>query len=202
MSEIGIKGSCGPNDNGYINVNIRDAAKSLRGASELWSEGHYPHSNAKVMPDDHPIAKALAALAEVDKATAWFANTTHDPELFKPHVPSEQAQHRWDHLYQPRGSDMKLDGKFQGYIYKVKDGSVVPDDEYVVFLAKDNVFAAILPLYLEECFRQGADIDQIAAVKRMIERLNKWRDDNPERCKVPDAKGERMLDLPESDGTK
>jgi hypothetical protein len=40
---------------------------------------------------------------------------------------------------------MKLDAKFYGDLRKVKDGSAVPDDEWAVFLAKDNAFAAILP---------------------------------------------------------
>lgn len=34
----------------------------------------------------------------------------------------------------------KLDAKFYGEIRKVKDGAVVPEDEYVVFLAKDTAF--------------------------------------------------------------
>jgi len=36
---------------------------------------------------------------------------------------------------------MKLDAKFFGEIFKAKDHSRVPDDEYAVFLAKDNAFA-------------------------------------------------------------
>jgi hypothetical protein len=39
----------------------------------------------------------------------------------------------------------KLDAKFYGNIFKAKDNSQVPDDEYVVFLAKDNAFARGLP---------------------------------------------------------
>ena len=42
---------------------------------------------------------------------------------------------------------MKLDKKFVGQITKVKDGSIVGEDEYVVFLAKDTAFASILPTY-------------------------------------------------------
>lgn len=88
---------------------------------------------------------------------------------------------------------MKLDAKFYGEIRKVKDDSVVPDDEYVVFLAKDNAFARILPDYRDMCVRMGADSEQVSAVDRMIERLNAWRGANPERLKVPDAKDEKLL---------
>lgn len=88
----------------------------------------------------------------------------------------------------------KLDAKFEGIITKVKDGTRVPDDEYVVFLAKDTAFAAILPLYRETCVIFGADREQIEAVDRMIQRLNLWRSNNRERCKIPDARGERLLD--------
>lgn len=88
---------------------------------------------------------------------------------------------------------MKLDGKFYGEVRKVKDDSIVPDDEYVVFLAKDNAFAAILPVYRAVCIALGADAEQIAAVDRMIGRMDMWRFENRHRLKVPDAKGEKLL---------
>lgn len=88
---------------------------------------------------------------------------------------------------------MKLDAKFYGELRKVKDDSVVPDDEYVVFLAKDDAFAAVLPVYRAICLSLGADKEQVNAVDRMISRLHRWREDHPERLKVPDAKGEKLL---------
>lgn len=90
---------------------------------------------------------------------------------------------------------MKLDAKFyvDGVLRKVKDDSAVGHDEYVVFLAKDTAFANILPTYRAECMDLGADPEQIAAVDRMIDRLRAWRQANPGRLKVPDAKGEKLL---------
>lgn len=88
---------------------------------------------------------------------------------------------------------MKLDAKFSGVIFKIKDGSIVTDDEYVVFLAKDTAFANILPAYRAECVRLGADQEQIAAVDRMVLRLKDWRKTYPDRLKVPDAKGEKLV---------
>ncbi len=87
----------------------------------------------------------------------------------------------------------KLDAKFSGVVVKVKDGTIVPDDEYVVFLAKDNAFAAILPAYRDKCKEIGCDDEQIAAVDRLILRLGLWRAQNQHRVKKPDAKGERLI---------
>lgn len=89
----------------------------------------------------------------------------------------------------------KLDAKFYGNIYKAKDDSRVGDDEYVIFLAKDNAFAAVLPQYREKCVEMGADAEQIAAVDAMLERLHAWREAHPERLKVPDAAGEKLLNV-------
>jgi hypothetical protein len=89
---------------------------------------------------------------------------------------------------------MKLDSKFYGAVRKVKDDSFVPEDEYVIFLAHDNAFAMILPAYRKACIDLGADTEHIAALDRMIERLAAWRAANPDRLKIPDARGERLLD--------
>lgn len=90
---------------------------------------------------------------------------------------------------------MKLDAKFYGQIRKAKDDTLVNDEEYVVFLAKDNAFALTLPIYRQVCVALGADSEQIAAVDDVIRRLNWWRERNRKACKVPDAKGEKMLDV-------
>lgn len=87
----------------------------------------------------------------------------------------------------------KLDAKFYGAVYKVKDDTQVCGDEYVVFLAKDNAFAAVLPVYRAVCVSLGADDEQVAAIDRMIDRLHAWRASNPDKLKVPDAKGEKLL---------
>lgn len=82
---------------------------------------------------------------------------------------------------------MKLDGKFHGVIVKNKDGSVVPQDQWVVFLAKDNAFLPTLHFYYDECERQGAAMEQLEAVAAMIVRVGEWRKDNPSKCKTPDV---------------
>lgn len=89
---------------------------------------------------------------------------------------------------------MKLDSKFYGTIKKVKNGQLVGNDEYMVFLAKDTAFANILPKYLDECRRLGADAEHLDAVGRTIVRVTQWRAMHPHQCKVPDAKSEALLD--------
>jgi hypothetical protein len=91
---------------------------------------------------------------------------------------------------------MKLDAKFTGEIRKIKNGAVVPEDEYVVFLAQDTAFYLTLPTYRRKCIELGCDPEQIAALDRMWARLTDWRSDNPDRCKVPGAAGEILGDIP------
>lgn len=88
---------------------------------------------------------------------------------------------------------MKLDRKFYGELRKVKDDSVVPDDQWNAFLTKDNAFAAIVQLYPAACRAIGCDDEQYNAALVLVRRINLWRDANPELCKVPDAKGEKLL---------
>jgi hypothetical protein len=87
----------------------------------------------------------------------------------------------------------KLDGKFSGVIIKSSDGSIVPEDQYMVFLAKDNALPATLEFYEEECERIGAQPEQIEAVRKLRARLQVWRQLNPELCKVPDVKPGQLL---------
>jgi len=93
----------GPNDYGYINQHVRKAAAEIKHAMEIWCEGHYAHSNAKSIPWDHPLVKALSALSDVDFDTAGYDNKEHDPSLFARHQPTEAAMHRWDGTEGPPG---------------------------------------------------------------------------------------------------
>ena len=90
-------------------------------------------------------------------------------------------------------SEVKLDKKFYGVIRKAKDDSIVPSDQWVLFLAKDNAFAAILPNYYDECVELGCDAEQLDRVSQMIANVGIWRSMNPDKLKNPDAAGEKLL---------
>lgn len=82
---------------------------------------------------------------------------------------------------------MKLDGKFRGTVIKTKNHQVVSQDQWMVFLAKDNAVPAMLAFYEAECLRQGAEPAQIEAVARLRRRVDAWRVENPQLCKVADV---------------
>ena len=108
----GPPGPFGPNDSGYINELVRRAAGLLTRATELYCQGHYPHSNARDIPAEHGLCRALAALADVDSNTACFANRTPEPALFEPCRPTEADKHRWDQYQGEPGlppSELSLD---------------------------------------------------------------------------------------------
>jgi hypothetical protein len=88
----------------------------------------------------------------------------------------------------------KLDLKFYGTIFKAKDGSEVPQSQWVAFLAQDDAFVMTLPTYLENCIKMGCDDAQIAAVERLMANVNEVRRADPARNKKPDAVGEAMID--------
>lgn len=88
---------------------------------------------------------------------------------------------------------LKLDGKFHGVIVKNKDGTIVPQDQWMCFLVKDNAVPAMLRTYYEECRRLGADQSQLKAVGEMMARVDMWRANWPQLCKVPDVQKEEII---------
>lgn len=79
----------------------------------------------------------------------------------------------------------EIDGKYAGYIYNRRTGAKI-DDDWVVFRAKDNAFAAALPYYLKACIDRKCNAAHIESVAAMIGRVDQWREDHPELCKNPD----------------
>ncbi len=90
------KGRYEPNDEGFINDHVREAAQSIAKAIHIYCEGHYAHSNARDIPAGHPLVEIMKRLADLDLATAEKANRAHDPKLFKIHKPSAKAKTRWN----------------------------------------------------------------------------------------------------------
>jgi hypothetical protein len=92
--------------------------------------------------------------------------------------------------------ELKLDRKFFGEVFKSKDGSKVPESQWMVFLAKDNAVPATLRFYRTECERLGAKKTQLDAVDAMIQRVDRYRVTYPQLCKVPDATHQELAKLP------
>lgn len=95
-TSLGPKAVFGPNDGGYIWSFALESAKALKEAQKIYSLGHYPHSNARVIPIDHPLRKAMVILSEIDKEFAHFANRKPGGEEFKTFEPTEEQKKRWD----------------------------------------------------------------------------------------------------------
>lgn len=79
-----------------------------------------------------------------------------------------------------------LDTKVYGVLFTVKDNQPIPPDEFIVFRPHDNLLEATLVYYLGECIARGADQEQVDAVHELLSRVRAWREQHPERCKLPD----------------
>lgn len=90
------KGRYEPNDDGFINDHVREAAKSIGKAIHIYCEGHYAHSNARDIPQTHRLVAIMGLLKDLDEQTAEKANRPHDPKLFKVHQPTKKAKTRWN----------------------------------------------------------------------------------------------------------
>ena len=81
---------------------------------------------------------------------------------------------------------MKMDHKYNGEIFK-NDGTVVPEDEWIVFRAKDQVVPMMLDFYLMKCIELNANSFHVKEIELLINRVNQFQYANPKRCKVPDT---------------
>lgn len=79
----------------------------------------------------------------------------------------------------------KMDNKYIGEVFK-KDGTVVPDDEWIVFRAQDKALVPTLTFYYATCMEQGCDQDHLNNILQLRDRVKEFQINNPERCKIPD----------------
>lgn len=82
---------------------------------------------------------------------------------------------------------MRMDGKVHGTLIRNKDGREIPEDEFVVFRPHDNAVPEMLVFYRDVLINQGASKEQVEAVIGLQKRVEAWRKDHPERCKVADV---------------
>jgi ABC-type thiamine transport system substrate-binding protein len=87
----------------------------------------------------------------------------------------------------------KLDLKFHGVVVKNKDQSIVPQDQWMVFLAKDAALPATLAFYYAECAHLGAALEQLEAIKELQFRVNMWRAEHAAMIKVPDVNPSELV---------
>jgi len=83
---------------------------------------------------------------------------------------------KMDHKYVCKG-----DG-----IFNVNTGLVVPEDEWIVFRAKDTAVPMMLEFYRQACKDLGCNNNHIRSIEDLINRVDNFQDKHPERCRVPD----------------
>lgn len=82
---------------------------------------------------------------------------------------------------------MRLDSKVHGTLIRNKDGSEIPEDEFVVFRPGDDAFPSTLKHYRQTQVQLGVSTEQLKATDDLINRVNSWRLHHPHRCKLPDV---------------
>jgi len=81
--------------------------------------------------------------------------------------------------------DRIVDFKYSGDVVKTEDGSKVTTP-WIVLLAKDDATLPTLIFYVGKCIELGTSQQHIQGLLALIERVKKWREENPNLCKVPD----------------
>jgi hypothetical protein len=92
----GVSGSYGSNDGGYIHNKIVTCAIEIKSAQELYSQGHYAHSNAKIIPKDHTLRLVMGLLGLLDKEYSKYANKKPNKQLFSTYEPPIEDTIRWN----------------------------------------------------------------------------------------------------------
>ncbi len=80
-----------------------------------------------------------------------------------------------------------MDTKVYGILFKTKDNTPIPPDEFIVFRPADNALVDTLVFYLGKCMELKAAPEHIEAIHTLLKRVREWRGSHPERCKVPDT---------------
>ena len=83
-----------------------------------------------------------------------------------------------------------IDKKFIFTGFNPFTGKTVTQDNAFVFKASDDAAINTLHFYRSECVRLGCDALQLKGIEGLIERVQKWRVDNPDKCKRADTSPE------------
>jgi hypothetical protein len=78
------------------------------------------------------------------------------------------------------------DGKFKLALVKISNGEAIPEDEPIhIFRARDKYALDALKIYLEISRESGCNDYHEKGVMDQISRFEKWRDEHPEKMKIP-----------------
>jgi len=80
---------------------------------------------------------------------------------------------------------MRIDQKYYGEVFK-NDGSKVPEEEMIVFRAKDRAVPNMLEFYAQECERIGCSDFHVEGIMLLRERVIYYQESRG-FCKVPDT---------------
>lgn len=75
--------------------------------------------------------------------------------------------------------------KYKGEIFK-NDGTLVPEDEWIVFMAKDLALVPTLIAYLNNCSNLGCDEKYLREIVELTIKVMKFQKNNIDKCKIPD----------------
>jgi len=85
--------------------------------------------------------------------------------------------------------EQTLDGKFHGRVFRNRDNK--EEEVFVVFVPRDKHLLGVLGYYLGLCQQDGdprpEHNEQVAAVYRLIRRVEHWQHNNKDLVKTPDA---------------
>lgn len=75
----------------------------------------------------------------------------------------------------------------KGFVVQAPPGKQFHDGEpVIVFRAQDTNYVAVLRFYLKELMEQGAEPNQLNAVREKITAAARWQTDNADLVKIPD----------------
>lgn len=80
-----------------------------------------------------------------------------------------------------------IDRKFKFLAVNPGNGNIFTNYQGIVFLAKDNALLPTLEFYYQQCRILGVAKPQLDGIDLLIKRVKKWREANPDRCKIPDV---------------
>jgi len=87
---------------------------------------------------------------------------------------------------------MRIDRKYYGEVFK-NDGTLVPEEEMIVFRAKDRAVPAMLQFYADECRSIGCSDFHVEQMLVLKERVTHFQQTTG-FCKIADTNPDELID--------